>query len=220
MEKLRSSLSSSSLSSSRSSRSSPSSLWPSGWWCWETKRAWSNCLWSRSLSILSFSTTWSDTSLFLSSMISLSSSPHCHRHQLNAIIIQIFAIIINNIIIIHVIAIIANNIIINNIIPDESFADLWVWRVQKVQSQAGVEGAQGQAGDDKQKHDGGDDGGDAGSGHHDHRGQPQGDRHGHLRLRHPGKERCLPCESSFFCLSHTLSTGWLGLESRFQSQPK
>ena len=61
---------------------------------------------------------------------------------------------------------------------------------------------------------------DAGSGHHDHRGQPQGDRHGHLRLRHPGKERCLPCESSFFCLSHTLSTGWLGLESRFQSQPK
>ena len=38
---------------------------------------------------------------------------------------------------------------------------------------------------------------DAGSGHHDHRGQPQGDRHGHLRLRHPGTECCLPCESSF-----------------------
>ena len=97
-------------------------------------------------------------------MISSSSSshrwhghpPHCHRQQ----IIQIFAIIINNIIIIHVIAIIANKIIINNIIPDESFADLWVWWVQKVQSQAGVEGAQGQAGDDKQKHDGDDDGGD------------------------------------------------------------
>ena len=58
------------------------------------------------LIILSSSMTWPSTSL--------PSSP----------IIQIFAIIINNIFITHVIFIIANNIIINNIIPDESFADL------------------------------------------------------------------------------------------------